>query len=514
MPLKNYIRKHIFRWHRVTSLIVALPIVMWSLSGFLHPVMNSFKPNVRNQSLPLTVIDTAKISVPLQRALEANNITTIHNFRIVKFGKGYYYQIQQLDADTLTYLDCTTGKLLTNGDAQYAGYLAQRYLSEPLRKDKPAATQVHEMEASLIYFPAGSNSSVSHFKATIKSIQLVREFDDEYKSSNVLLPVYKVHFDRSDDIRLYIETTTDRMATAIDSKKAWYIHFFAAAYTWSFLDGMGQTKQVILGVFAFLCFLTSLLGFFVYNVVKRKNASTTSKSWHRALGNVFVITTALYGFSGGWHALHKLSEKSEVETVADRSEFSVDEIKGLSFLELEKAMKPGERMNSISVVRMNGQDYWQLLVSKENKRERRYFRTNHLMELRAGDLKYGCYLACQFAKESNHSITHSSCLDRFTSQYSMMNKRLPVVEVGFRSRDNDYVETATGRLSAIMTRSSRAERFSFSNLHMHHYWEDWFGDNGKPAQKILLISSTLGLLLLALTGCFIWWTRKRKAARL
>ena len=93
----------------------------------------------------------------------------------------------------------------------------------------------------------------------------------------------------------------------------------------------------------------------------------------------------------------------------------------------------------------------------------------------------------------------------------MMNKRLPVIEVNFDSEENYYVETSTGKLSAIVNPTDRAERFSFSNLHMHHYWEMWLGKSmGKPAKNFMLITSSLGLLLLAMTGMVIYWNRKRK----
>jgi hypothetical protein len=58
MSFKKYIRKNIYRWHRISSLFVAVPVLMWSLSGFLHPVMSSFKPDVRNQFLAATSIHT------------------------------------------------------------------------------------------------------------------------------------------------------------------------------------------------------------------------------------------------------------------------------------------------------------------------------------------------------------------------------------------------------------------------------------------------------------------------
>lgn len=512
MSLKKYIRKNIYRWHRITSLIVALPILLWSLSGFLHPVMNSFKPNVRNQFLPTTAIDTSKIHTSLQQALQKNNIVQLHNFRIVKWNGSQFYQIQQLNSDTLTYINCIDGSLLKDGDKIYASHLAQRYLTEPVTKEKQKSSHGHEMSADLSYTAKATNSSKTYTKTKIKAVDLIKEFNQEYKSSNSLLPVYRVSFDRSDNIRLYIETSTDRMATAVDSKKAWFIQFFAITHTWSFLNGMGETKNIILGLFCLLCFITSLFGFYVYNIMNKKKAVSAGKSWHRMLGNVFVLTTALYGISGAWHAFHKLSEKSEKEIIADRSEFLSSEM-SFSFSTLSDYIQPNEKLTNLSIVKMNNHNYWQLFISKGKEKEKRYIDAKTLETLPQGDIKYGCYLACTFSNKPNHTITHSKCLTQFTSQYSMMNKRLPVIEVGFNGAENYYVETATGHLSAVTNTHDKAERFSFSNFHMHHYWEDWFGDTGKTLQKTVLIASTLGLLLLALTGCWIYWKKKQKTLK-
>ena len=91
-----------------------------------------------------------------------------------------------------------------------------------------------------------------------------------------------------------------------------------------------------------------------------------------------------------------------------------------------------------------------------------------------------------------------------------MNKRLPVWEVAFTDGSNSYVETATASLAAVSRPSDGAERFSFSNLHMHHYWEMWLGkETGKHVKNLVLLSSTLGLLLLAFTGMLIYLSKKQ-----
>lgn len=513
MSAKKYIRKNIYRWHRVTGLVVALPILLWSLSGFLYPVMNSFRPEVRNQFLPAAPIDTNQIHLSLQTALHQNNISVLHNFRIIKLDGNYYYQVQQPNSDTLTYLSCVDGTMLKNGDELYASHLAQRYLSEPVAKSKSKSAG-HQMSMGADIGSVAMMLTENKFlqKTKITGVELIKKFNSEYKSSNALLPVYKVSFDRSDGIRLYIETSTDRMATAIDNKKAWFINFFGIAHTWAFLNGLGQTKNVILGAFSLLCFISSLLGFYVYNITSKKKATSSSKSWHRTLGNVFVLTTALYGFSGAWHAFHKLSEKTEKEIVADRSQFSADEMI-LPFYSLSKFVKTNEKLANVSVVKMNGENFWQLYLSNGKEKLKRYINTKTSEELKEGDIKYGCYLACRFSNQIDHRITHSKCLNQFTNSYSMMNKRLPVIEVGFDAGSNYYVETATGHLSAITNSHDKAERFSFSYLHMHHYWEDWLGTAGKSIQKTVFIATTLGLLLLALTGCWMYWKKRQRTLK-
>ena len=511
MSIKKYIRKNIYRWHRLTSLIVALPVMLWTVSGFLHPVMNSLKPDVRNHFLPTTSIDSTKIHVPLQQALHRNTIFVFHNFRFVKLDNNYFYQVQQINVDTLTYISCIDGKILQGGDQLYASDLAQRFLAEPVTNEKQKAVG-HQMASDISHAAMLFYEPKLYAKTNITSVELIKEFNPEYKRSNVLLPVYRVNFNRADNIRLYIETSSDRLATAVDSKKAWFINFFALTHTWSFLNGIGQTKNLVLGLFSLLCFITSLLGFYVYNVMKKKKASSPGKSWHRILGNVFILTTALYGVSGSWHAIHKLSEQPWKKIVAHHSGFSTDEV-NVSLADLAKTVKANEKLSNVSIAKMNGENYWQLFISNGKEKQNRYINTKTLQELPGGDVKYGCYLACLFSNKPNHSVTQNRCLNQFTNQYSMMNKRLPVIEVSFDDEENYYVETATGHLAAVINSHDKAERFSFSNFHMHHYWEDLLGKRGKMFQKTVLIFSTLGLLLLALSGCWIYWTKKQKSYR-
>jgi hypothetical protein len=39
-------KKKIYQWHRTTSLIIAIPVILWAASGFMHPIMTTIRPKV------------------------------------------------------------------------------------------------------------------------------------------------------------------------------------------------------------------------------------------------------------------------------------------------------------------------------------------------------------------------------------------------------------------------------------------------------------------------------------
>jgi hypothetical protein len=168
-------------------------------------------------------------------------------------------------------------------------------------------------------------------------------------------------------------------------------------------------------------------------------------------------------------------------------------------------LKKNEKLSGLSVVKIEGKNYWQLFIKKDKASYKRYLNMATLQELPDGDNLYACALAAQFSKQPKQSIIRTSTLKEFTHRYSMMNKRLPVVDVSFDNKKDYYIETATGSLATVTNATGSAERFSFSNLHMHHYWEMWPGkETGKSIRNTVLIVSTLGLLLLALAGILLY----------
>jgi hypothetical protein len=506
--LKRYIRKNIYKWHRWSSLIVAIPVLLWTISGFLYPILNT-KPNVPAASLSPIAIEREQVTVSLQQALALNNIDSIQNFRIVQIKTGFYYQVEQTGKTELLYIDCRSGSILPGGDQLYAIWLAHRMMTE--KPNGGHSGHASHSPANAVQFASGSRSPEPSFTPVL-SISRITSFNKEYKAGQRILPVYKIALDRADGLRLYIDTRASRLSVAIDNRKAWFDRFFGITHTWSFLDDLGKAKHVVLGIFSTLCLFTAISGLYVYLVIHKKKSGSKQKKnpvayMHRLLGYIFLLTTALYGFSGAWHAFRKAIPSNMIKKDIDHS-FSYASL-ALSLDAIKLLVQPEEKLADISVVQFNDKIYWQMTCrGKDNVVSKKYIDAASGMELPEGDMSYACWLACRYSNKKDQRISSVTCVRSFNQRYGMMNKILPVVQVSF-DEESYFIETTTGSLITASGLPDAAERFSFSNFHMHKYPETWWGSkNGKRVKNIILISSTLGLLLAAFTGTLIYLRRR------
>ncbi|MGZ5287779.1 MAG: hypothetical protein ACXWB9_11360, partial [Flavisolibacter sp.] len=155
--------------------------------------------------------------------------------------------------------------------------------------------------------------------------------------------------------------------------------------------------------------------------------------------------------------------------------------------------------------------FWQSTVARDGKLQKLYYNANKKSFVKDGDEQYASFLASQYSGRDQKEITQVKKITKFNNRYSMMKKRLPVMEVIFRDGASWYIDTSTGMLAFVADDMDEAERFSFSNLHMHHYWEDLFGkERGRLYKDLMLVCSTLGLLLLALTGIIMYRAKIKK----
>ena len=527
------IRKNIFKWHRTASLIIAIPVIIWAASGFMHPIMTSIRPKVASQWLVPKIIDSTHIKVSLTTALQINHIDSFQNIRFIHIDTGWFYQVQRTQGEPV-YLSTSSGKLLPNGDWLYAQYLARQFL-EGQKKDSAKTDsniQPSQTASSTAHdcCDAATDCVLNVKKGSkVSNVSLVTAFDDEYKYINRLLPVYKVSFERADEIRIYVETTQDRFSFAMDNKRAIFDKLFQLFHTWGWLDFLGKGKLLVELFFTLLAFLTVLMGIYIFAITKSKksngNQVVKTRKGHRITSISIALFTLMFSFSGAYHAFSKLNpEKADFPiTVPAYNSAQVN----LSFGKLQAAVK--QPITNVSLVNINNQAYWQVNAaarfSKQNKpvAERKdlmkdktvpppsaiYVNCSDFSILPDGEVTYARYLAGIYSKHPDGEIVSVIPITKFEGEYGFVNKRLPVFKINYSANHNErfYIENSTGKLSARFDDQNIIEGYSFAFLHNHEF----LAGLGKPIKDFSTMFWAAAQIAMVIVGLTLWLRiRKRK----
>jgi len=517
-------RKKIYALHRTLSLIIAIPVLLWAASGFMHPLMTNIKPRVASQKLSPVAVDSSAIRVPLTAALQKNNIIAFHSVRLVHIDTNVFYQVQPQVNKAPVYLSTINGKLLPSGDWLYAQYLARQFLDGP-KGPTPAATAIpvamteeghdccNAATACVLNNTTGSK---------VANVSRLTAFDNEYKYVNRLLPVYKVAFRRPDGIRVYVETTQDRFAFAMDNKRAIFDTIFQWLHTWSWLDALGNFKLVLIIAIALMAFFTAVLGIYIFCITKTKKANghalVKARRNHRYTAIVGALFTLAWSFSGAYHAFAKFkTDDRDAFFISNEFAPGIDP----DFARLQTIInKP---VSNVSLVKMDEQPWWRVTTIPANRHHAMqapmkgmeapmpavtFVNANDYSILPQGEEKYAAWLATQFSHNAANSIQSVTPITKFNDEYNFADKRLPVWKVSYKLHNNEryFIETSTGKLSARVNDSELAEGYSFALLHKHHFM-DWAGKSVRDWSTMFwafmqVVMITIGLVL--------WWTKRAK----
>lgn len=525
--------KNIYKWHRICSLIIAIPVLLWAGSGFMHPIMTNLRPAVNSQSIYVKPLDSSHIKLRLEQVLKQNHIDSIYSARLVHIDTNWFYQVKAGQSNTLTYISAKNGSILTKGDWLYAQYIARQFL-EGANKQKHKAKQMDMPPAMVMTGMNGmadccgeAANTVLNNKtgAPIESASLITKFDEEYKPIYCLLPVYKVSFKRADNIRLYVETGQDRFSIAVDKNRAAFTKFFDLVHTWGWIDFLGRGRIFVEIFFAGLGFVTALMGLYIFFKTKSKkpngNQLVKARRNHRFTAIVAVVFTLMFTFSGCYHAFSKLgAPEKTVETV--HHAFASADIR-FDLHRLQSIVK--KPIANIGIVYIDGKIYWQVYQLSATKQKKdlmkemsatapvcTYINATDYSILANGDEIYARFLAKQFSGYPVKEIVSTEQISKFTNEYNFTDKRLPVWKVNYPHNHNErlYVETSTGTLAKRTNDVELMEGYSFALFHKHHFW-DFFGKTFRDASTMIgaglqILMVTIGLILY-----FKWRNRNAKA---
>ena len=472
-------KRKLYEWHRKLAIIALIPVLMWTSSGIMHPIMSNFKPELATKFLRPSPIDASEIEVSLDSALQLNAITTIQNFRIVEFKKHNYYQIQLPEQFELVYLDVSNGKKLTNGDRLYAEYLARSF--------------------------AGDQES------PIADIGVQEEFTTEYARIFRFLPAYRVAFDRPDGLRLFVETKSSRLGTAVNNSRATFSWLFAQLHNWDFLNFNAVFRISFILVLVAITLFSALTGMVVYSVLwkslKTGNIKAESvRKYHRTLGIIVSFALLLFGVSAAFHIFPKYTPDNraafgnhQVYKTTDL-EFSLQEV-------LNKTSQFGKVVNA-SLITMNGENLLQVHVLSKRGTKIHYLNLKDNQWMKDGDQLYARYLANKFSGYSESQISSVNLITKFAGEYGFVNKRLPVYKVQYQETGNPryYVETSTGLLGAKVNDKLAISGFMFGYFHKYRF----MNFAGKVVRDTVMSLFALGNFITALMGLLLYLKRFNK----
>ena len=524
------IRKKIYQWHRTLSLIVAIPVIFWAMSGFMHPIMTIFRPKIAKQAYDAPAIDSSQLKVSLSEALSINNYPMINSFRIIQIKGNHFYQIKLPREKKLQYISTRDGKLLYDGDNLYARYLAKYFLSGDSKtktSNNPPASLGKQEEAEGDCCAMATNAVLSRNNgALVNKVTFQEGFDSEYKAINRLLPVYRVDFKREDNIRIYVETANDRLGLAFDKTRSFLDTMFQLFHNMSWLNALGNWRLVIEIFIMSLTFLTALMGIFIFLISKGKvvndKALPKARRNHRYTSIVASIFTLLFTFSGAFHALQKFKPDTRtnffVENLFKSSELN------LNLLKLQQALGNDVEITNISVVKMNNQHFWQVYPDnntgiKDNRKGAEtgaitpnaiYMNMEDYSLLENGEELYARSLAAAFNSDRNAKPIEVKQITKFAGEYGFVNKRLPVWKLGYETNHNEryYVETSSGKLSVRIDDREVFEGLSFSFLHKHHFL-DFAGKSWRDFSTMFWAAMQVAMIVVGL----VLWSKARRAKK-
>lgn len=227
------------RLHRSLGIVVALPALMFSFSGIVHLVMTdkpTTKPLEYKVNVPSAGLTLEHLAHITQEPLASIQLTTIQGVAywqlhpLVKSTWGDKKSVATVEAehqhgkhtapstqDAGLFINAHTGELLNNGNEQLTRYLIAQLTSLPVDK--------------------------------IINSEKVDAFSGEYGFINKRLPVQKIDFDLPGNPSVYIETTTNTLASLVTNSGRVEGYSFAYLHKWHFIDFLGKNMRDIITSF-------------------------------------------------------------------------------------------------------------------------------------------------------------------------------------------------------------------------------------------------------------------------
>jgi len=217
------------RIHRLTSILVALFTLMFSLSGGYH-AFSKFKEDTRDHFFINNHFSVNQIDFNFPQLLRSLQ-KPITNISIIQIDTSAYWQVttknkynknskpetnkvkdlmkdMSVQPPTITYIKVNNNSTLKDGEKKYAAFLASQFSK--------------------------------HDISEIKSTELITKLEGEYNFTDKRLPVWKVSYASNHNERFYVETSTGKLSKRIDDTEIFEGYSFNFLHKHHFMDFAGK----------------------------------------------------------------------------------------------------------------------------------------------------------------------------------------------------------------------------------------------------------------------------------
>jgi hypothetical protein len=521
--------------HQWSGLIAAIGVLMWTLSGLLHPLMSRQNPQPLTQRpfLVQQANDPSKASVAAPHELSSRLSSQLPN------PSDWLRQAGLTQAHSVRWLYHAGQPLLQ----------VQVTPHEPARYWRIDGTEQRDYDATL------AQQIAQHYVGkdfAIRNVQHITHFTDDYVSVNQLLPVWQITFDHPNGLRAYVDTQTPRLGALVDDTKRRNQNFFRALHTGSWMPSEAA-RVGLMTVFLMAGFTSALTGLWYYTVrwqlgsLSTQHAAQQQRSarWHRGLGLAVSVFLLSWTISGTWHLWHQSLVEQRPATQQRGAMLSAPlPISALTAVQLPNDVTTWRTLNAVQLQSSASSGVvWQVDMpsasmsasastkntppqdehshhakgtppppspsASQRSSGLRYWSNSTQQWIANADQTYAQQLANQSSIASTTSLQVekiTTLITTFKGEYGFINKRLPVWRVyDSETQTARYVETSTGRLALETHQSDRIEGLIFANFHKWHFIGDWLNKDWRDSLQAL---GAALVMLLTVLGVWLYVRRR------
>lgn len=464
------LKSWLLRWHRPLAIMAAIPVLAWSLTGLLHPIMSRWQPSAVAMKPPAELFAAPAGVAWSDLPPPARTLPTGMDLRELRAmtWQGQPYWLAQT----------------ANGERRY--YHAQ-------------SGALASIESSLVVALARHYTGA---QTPILSVSEVRQHSHEYPFVNRYLPVWRVAFDQPDGLVAFIEPRSLQLTGLTDTWKTRFSALFSNLHSWTWWPH-APSRDVAMVMFLSAAGLLMISGLVRAVVMPTTSARTTRQRWHRRLGWWVAAAALAWIGSAVFHVLVINKGQPSFATYPLTYTFKSDAIQWSA----PPITLPQTRLQVIATSTGSAWRAWALEHAHSASGSAAGHHASPAHPPKLHDVWMSAetgepMLAATYLRDLTKSIANSAAPKRvqavtqFTPEYGFVQKRLPVYEMQFAQDVSVYVDPADAAVVTVVRPLDRIEGFSFAYLHKGH----WFDFLGKTMRDTLLGLFALLVLITVVFG--------------